>query len=62
MIEHPTDVPEPKETAAGQQLYFEVLELQPIRLQLSFMRTERISAEEKYDPPSGCIVNATDGY
>ena len=48
LIEHPDDIPEPKETAPGQHLYFEVLELQPISLQLSFMRTERISAEEKY--------------
>jgi vacuolar protein sorting-associated protein 13A/C len=37
---------EPKE-AAGQALYFEVLELQPIKLSISFMRTERISSEEK---------------
>jgi vacuolar protein sorting-associated protein 13A/C len=33
--------------AVGQELYFEVLELQPIKLSLSFMRTERVNSEEK---------------
>lgn len=47
LIQHPEDIPEPQKTAAGQDLYFEVLELQPIRLTLSFMRTERVSSEEK---------------
>jgi len=60
LIEHPNDVPEPKETAPGQHLYFEVLELQPIRLQLSFMRTERISSEEKLNlrNPLAVFLNA----
>ncbi|KAF9652010.1 vacuolar protein sorting-associated protein 13 [Thelephora ganbajun] len=60
LIEHPNDIPEPKETAPGQHLYFEVLELQPIRLQLSFMRTERISAEEKLNlrNPLAVFLNA----
>lgn len=53
LIEHPYEISEPKETAPGQHLYFEVLELQPIMLQLSFMRTERISSEEKYVSTSG---------
>lgn len=48
LIQHGEDIPEPQETAAGQALYFEVLELQPIKLSLSFMRTERVSSEEKY--------------
>lgn len=47
LVEYPDGVPEPKEVAGGQELYFEVLELQPIRLSLSFMRTERVNAEEK---------------
>jgi len=47
LIEHPQDIPEPKEAAAGRDLYFEVLELQPIKLFLSFMRTERVNSEEK---------------
>ena len=29
-------------------MYFEVLELQPIKLSMSFMRTERVSGEDKY--------------
>ena len=47
LIEHPEDIPEPQTMISGQDLYFEVLELQPIRLSLSFMRTERVSGEDK---------------
>ena len=47
LLEHPEDVPEPQGTTSGQDLYFEVLELQPIKLSISFMRTERISSEEQ---------------
>jgi vacuolar protein sorting-associated protein 13A/C len=47
LIQHAEDIPEPKETAIGQDLYFEVLELQPIKLSLSFMRTERVSTDDK---------------
>ena len=47
LLEAPEDIPEPKDVARGQDLYFEVLELQPIKLAISFMRTERISSEEQ---------------
>ena len=47
MIEHPDDIPEPEDIGAGLTYYFEVLELQPIRLSLSFMRMDRVSAEER---------------
>lgn len=47
LIQHPNDIPEPDD-GTGEHLYFEVLELQPIKLSLSFMRTERINSEEKY--------------
>lgn len=47
LIQHPEEIPEPQPTAAGQDLYFEVLELQPIKLSLSFMRTERVNSDEK---------------
>jgi vacuolar protein sorting-associated protein 13A/C len=47
LVQNPEEIPEPKDTAVGQDLYFEVLELQPIKLSLSFMRTERVSSEEK---------------
>ncbi|KLO14457.1 hypothetical protein SCHPADRAFT_996578 [Schizopora paradoxa] len=38
LIEHPDTVPEPVSNKAGQVVYFEVLELQPIILSVSFMR------------------------
>ena len=55
LIAEPGDVPDPSVTKTGQELYFEVLELQPIRLSLSFMRTERVSSEKRYvDNPRNC--------
>jgi hypothetical protein len=50
LIQHPEEIPEPQLSASGQDVYFEVLELQPIQLSLSFMRAERVSSEEKYLP------------
>lgn len=47
LLQNVDTIPEPVDTAVGQELYFEVLELQPIKLSLSFMRTERVSSEEK---------------
>lgn len=38
---------EPDDTRSGQDIYFEVLELQPIQLSISFMRTESINSEER---------------
>ncbi|CAD6910326.1 unnamed protein product [Tilletia controversa] len=47
-IEHPKEIPEPHASIAGQDdIYFEVLHLQPIALNLSFMRTERVNADER---------------
>ncbi|KAK0549054.1 Vacuolar protein sorting-associated protein 13 [Tilletia horrida] len=47
-IENPREIPEPHATMAGQDdIYFEVLHLQPIALNLSFMRTERVNADER---------------
>lgn len=43
----PEKIVEPGTTAGGTNMYFEVLELQPIKLTISFMRTERVSGEEK---------------
>ncbi|KAF8078623.1 vacuolar protein sorting-associated protein 13, partial [Lyophyllum atratum] len=53
-------IPEPVDNAVGQELYFEILELQPIKLSLSFMRTERVSSEEKLSirNPLAVVVNA----
>ena len=43
----PDQIVEPENTAGGEEMYFEVLELQPIKLSISFMRTERVSSEEQ---------------
>ena len=40
------DVPEPKQEQSGQDIYFELLQLQPMQFDLSFVRTERINAED----------------
>ncbi|KAK4695061.1 vacuolar protein sorting-associated protein 13A/C, partial [Lecanoromycetidae sp. Uapishka_2] len=40
------DIPEPKQEEQGQDIYFEFLHLQPMQLDLSFVRTERINAED----------------
>lgn len=47
LITQPEEIVEPEASAEGQELYFEVLELQPIKLAISFMRTERVSSEEQ---------------
>lgn len=47
LLQHPEDIPEPRDISSGQELYFEVLELQPIQLAISFMRTERVSGEDQ---------------
>ncbi|CAG9988581.1 unnamed protein product [Clonostachys byssicola] len=41
------DIPQPTQQAAGQDIYFEVLNIQPMQVDLSFMRTERINAEDQ---------------
>ncbi|KAI2601996.1 vacuolar protein sorting-associated protein 13 [Hypoxylon sp. NC1633] len=41
------DIPEPKQEESGQDIYFEVLNIQPMQLDLSFMRTERVNVEDK---------------
>ncbi|KAI0139290.1 hypothetical protein BJ166DRAFT_126349 [Pestalotiopsis sp. NC0098] len=41
------DIPEPKQQQSGQDIYFEVLNIQPMQLDLSFMRTERVNVEDK---------------
>ena len=40
------DIPEPHQEKQGQDIYFELLHLQPMQLDLSFVRTERINAED----------------
>ncbi|KAJ8084002.1 Vacuolar protein sorting-associated protein 13 [Marasmius tenuissimus] len=60
LIEYPEEIPEPKPTNVGQNIYFEVLELQPIKLSLSFMRADRVSSEEKLSirNPLAVVLNA----
>lgn len=41
------DIPEPKQEQSGQDIYFEILNIQPMQLDLSFMRTERVNIEDK---------------
>lgn len=41
------DIPEPSQQQAGQDIYFELLNIQPMQIDLSFVRTERINAEDK---------------
>ncbi len=40
------DIPEPQQEEQGQDIYFEFLHLQPMQMDLSFVRTERINAED----------------
>ena len=41
------DLPEPKRLQQGQDVYFELLNIQPMQLDLSFVRTERVNVEDK---------------
>ncbi|KAL2125638.1 hypothetical protein VTJ04DRAFT_2003 [Mycothermus thermophilus] len=41
------DIPQPKAQQTGRDIYFEVLNIQPMQLDLSFVRTERVNVEDK---------------
>ncbi|OBT96470.1 hypothetical protein VE01_05675 [Pseudogymnoascus verrucosus] len=41
------DIPEPKQLQQGQDIYFELLNIQPMQVDLSFVRTERVNVEDK---------------
>lgn len=41
------DIPEPKQEQSGMELYFELLNIQPMQLDLSFVRTDRVNVEDK---------------
>ncbi|KAI1324409.1 vacuolar protein sorting-associated protein 13 [Xylariaceae sp. FL0255] len=47
LCDEDVDIPEPKQEQSGQDIYFEVLNIQPMQLDLSFMRTERVNIEDK---------------
>lgn len=48
LTDEPDIIPEPKGSSSGGDVYFEVLHLQPIQLDLSFMRTDRVNVDQKY--------------
>jgi len=54
------EIVEPQSISGGTEMYFEVLELQPIKLSISFMRTERVSGEEQLSirNPIAVVLNA----
>ncbi|KAG0637605.1 hypothetical protein HOY80DRAFT_1138202 [Tuber brumale] len=41
------DIPEPKTDSAGQDIYFELLNIQPAQLDISLLRTEVVNVEDK---------------
>nr|XP_019015055.1 vacuolar protein sorting-associated protein vps13 [Kwoniella pini CBS 10737]OCF53836.1 vacuolar protein sorting-associated protein vps13 [Kwoniella pini CBS 10737] len=47
LIEHPKDIPEPDALSTQADVFFEALQLQPVSLELSFMRTDRVNVDEK---------------
>ncbi|KAL4999721.1 hypothetical protein BDV10DRAFT_164199 [Aspergillus recurvatus] len=44
------NIPEPQTEGAAQDVYFELLHLQPMQLDISFMRTERVNVEDTLQP------------
>lgn len=40
-------IPEPKAQQSGRDIYFELLNIQPMQLNISFVRTERVNVEDK---------------
>ncbi|OCT48539.1 Vacuolar protein sorting-associated protein 13 [Cladophialophora carrionii] len=48
LCDESVDVPEPTREQQGEDVYFELLHLQPIQLDLSFVRTERVNAEDNF--------------
>ncbi|KAJ8612728.1 hypothetical protein MRB53_037304 [Persea americana] len=53
------ELPEPAKDDGGQDVYFELLHLQPVQIDISFVRTERINAEDTMavDSPLMFAVN-----
>ncbi|CAG8552629.1 14898_t:CDS:10 [Dentiscutata erythropus] len=50
LIDGTLDIPEPKTAEGDNQLYFEVLHINPMKINISFVRTERINVENKPAP------------
>lgn len=47
LIEYPKAIPEPDMTAEQSDLFFQSLQLQPVSLEVSFMRTDRVNVDDK---------------
>lgn len=47
LIQHPNDIPEPDLATAKADVFFETLQLQPVSLELSFMRTDRVNVDDR---------------
>ncbi|BEI82300.1 hypothetical protein CcaverHIS002_0301680 [Cutaneotrichosporon cavernicola] len=47
LIEYPKGIPEPNMTDQRNDLFFQSLQLQPISLEVSFMRTDRVNVDDK---------------
>ncbi|SCV68005.1 BQ2448_126 [Microbotryum intermedium] len=60
LTEEPAEIPEPQGSSGGGDVYFEVLHLQPIQLDLSFMRTDRVNVDQKLNTrnPFFFFINA----
>ncbi|KAL5336775.1 hypothetical protein BJX70DRAFT_400270 [Aspergillus crustosus] len=50
LCEDELNIPEPQSEGASQDVYFELLHLQPMQLDISFMRTERVNVEDTLQP------------
>lgn len=46
LCEEELTIPEPQQESQGQDIYFELLHLQPMQIDLSFVRTERVNVED----------------
>jgi vacuolar protein sorting-associated protein 13A/C len=47
LITQPDEIPDAQATPPGTNVYFEDLALQPMQLEISFMRTERVNVDDK---------------
>ncbi|CBF81629.1 hypothetical protein AN5579.2 [Aspergillus nidulans FGSC A4] len=50
LCEEQLNIPEPQTEGAAQDVYFELLHLQPMQLDISLMRTERVNVEDTLQP------------
>ncbi|KAL4867000.1 hypothetical protein BDV12DRAFT_172003 [Aspergillus spectabilis] len=50
LCEDELNIPEPQSEGVAQDVYFELLHLQPMQLDISFMRTERVNVEDTLQP------------